>query len=84
MLLLARSAIGTVIGRSSVSKGRVYTRLWIYVPTKVSDDTAFPFRIGEPCMVELDLNRRRLVISPISKEEARKQGWRERQRKISR
>ena len=36
---------GTIIGRKSVSKGKEYARIWVYVPTKVSEDTAFPFEL---------------------------------------
>jgi hypothetical protein len=38
----------------SVNKGKEYSRIWVYVPTKVSEDTAFMFKIGEPCSVEID------------------------------
>ena len=44
-LALARTGIGTIIGRKSVSKGKEYVRIWVYVPTKGSEDTAFPFNI---------------------------------------
>lgn len=80
-LCLARSGVGTIIGRRSVSKGREYTRIWIYVPTKVGEDTAFPFDVGAPCLVEIDEEERRLVISPISEEEAVRLGWRKRERR---
>lgn len=72
---MARKGIGTIIGRRSVSKGREYTRVWIYIPTKVSEDTAFPFKVGEPCEVEIDLKRNLLIIRPISEKEAIKLGW---------
>jgi hypothetical protein len=78
---LARTGVGTVIGRKSVSKGREYARVWIYVPTKVSEDTAFPFEIGTPCLVEIDEERRQLVVKPISEKEATKLGWRKRKRR---
>jgi hypothetical protein len=82
VLTLARTGIGTIIGRKSVSKGKEYARIWVYVPTKVSEDTAFPFKIGEPCFVKID-ERNQLVIEPISKEDAIKQGWRLRNRKTN-
>jgi len=78
---LARTGIGTVIGRKSVSKGREYTRVWIYMPTKVSEDTAFPLKIGMPCLVELDEKKGQLVVKPISEKEATKLGWRKRIRR---
>jgi len=78
---LARTGVGTVIGRKSVSKGREYARVWIYVPTKVSEDTAFPFEVGAPCLVEIDEERKQLVVKPISEKEATKHGWRKRMRR---
>ena len=78
---MARSGIGTIIGRKSVSKGKEYSRIWVYVPTKVSEDTSFPFKIGLPCLVQIDERKQELIIKPISEEEAMKQGWRKRNRK---
>lgn len=80
---MARSGIGTIIGRKSVSKGKEYARIWAYIPTKVSEDTAFPFKIGEPCFVEIDEEKHQVIIKPISKEEAVEQGWRKRERRNS-
>jgi len=78
---LARSGVGTIIGRRSESKGRQYTRIWIYVPTKVMEDTAFPFKVGEPRLVEIDAEKKCLNVKPISLEEAVRLGWQKRERK---
>ena len=78
---MARTGIGTIIGRKSISKGREYTRIWIYVPTKVSEDTAFPFKVSMPCLVKINEEKRQLVAKPISEKEARKLGWRKRIRR---
>lgn len=64
-----------------MSRGREYTRIWIYVPTKLSEDTAFPFKIGGPCLVELDVEKECLHIRPISEAEALELGWRKRERR---
>lgn len=80
---MARSGIGTIIGRKSASKGKEYSRIWVYVPTKVSEDTSFPFQIGMPCSVQIDERKEQLIIKPISEEEAIKQGWRKRERKTA-
>ena len=80
---MARTGIGTVRGRKSVSKGKEYARIWVYVPTKVSEDTAFPFKIGNPCEVTIDEKNNQLVIKPIAIEKAKEQGWRERKRKTA-
>jgi hypothetical protein len=78
---LARTGVGTIIGRKSVSKGKEYARIWVYVPTKVSEDTAFPFKIGSPCLVEINEEKRQLVVKPISEKEALELGWRKRARR---
>jgi len=78
---LARTGIGTIIGRKSVSKGKEYSRIWVYIPTKVSEDTAFPFEIGAPCLVEINEEKRQLVVKPIAEKEAASLGWRKRNRK---
>jgi hypothetical protein len=77
---LARTGVGTIIGRKSVSKGKEYARIWVYVPTKVSEDTAFPFKIGDPCVVEINEQKKQLLIKPVSTTEAQKLGWRNRAR----
>ena len=77
---MARDGIGTIIGRKSTSKGRDYHRIWIYVPTKVSDDTAFPFHAGDPCVVAIDTTRKQLTIKPIAEHDAKQQGWLKRKR----
>ncbi|HKM78857.1 MAG TPA: hypothetical protein VJZ03_07245 [Candidatus Bathyarchaeia archaeon] len=78
---MARAGVGTVIGRKSSSKGREYNRIWIYVPTKISEDTSFPFSSGDPCYVHLDPERKLLTIKTINREEAIKLGWRKRNRR---
>jgi len=78
---LARTGVGTIIGRKSVSKGKEYSRIWVYVPTKVSEDTAFPFKIGSPCLVEINEEKKQLVVKAISEKEATELGWRKRARR---
>jgi hypothetical protein len=80
---LARTGIGTIIGRKTASKGKEYSRIWVYIPTKVSEDTAFPFQIGAPCMVEINEERKQLTVKPVSEKEALKLGWRKRNRKTT-
>jgi hypothetical protein len=78
---LARSGVGTIIGRKTSSKGREYARIWIYVPTKVKEDTAFPLNIGDPCFVEISGDGASLNVKRISLEEASELGWQERRRR---
>jgi hypothetical protein len=73
--------VGTIIGRKSVSKGKEYTRIWVYVPNKVSEDTAFPFKPGQPCQIHIEENGKQLIVKPISEAEAVDLGWRKRVRR---
>lgn len=45
--------------------GREYSRVWIYVPTKVKEDTTFPFEVGDPCFVKIAANRGDLSLRPM-------------------
>jgi hypothetical protein len=49
--------------------------------SKVSEDTAFPFEIGMPCLVEINEEKSQLVIKPVSEKDATKLGWRKRMRR---
>jgi hypothetical protein len=62
-------------------KGREYTRIWIYVPTKIQEDTAFPFEVGDPCTVEIGDDGASLNVKRISPEEATERGWQQRRRR---
>ena len=73
-----------MIGRKTSSKGREYTRVWIYVPTKVTEDTAFPFRVGDPCQIEIGEKEASLTIRPVSVARAVKEGWAKRARRSAR
>ena len=45
------------------------------MPTKVSDDTAFPFKVGQPCLVEIESGKKGLCVKPVSASEAKRLGW---------
>lgn len=54
--------------------------IWIYVPSKVSSDSTFPFKIGEPCLIEIDSKGKSLFVKSISRQKAKELGWKERRR----
>ncbi len=47
---------GRFFNRPTVSKGKKYDKFFIYVPTEVARDTAFPFRHGDRIEVEITGN----------------------------
>ncbi|MCL4436712.1 MAG: hypothetical protein M1503_09575 [Thaumarchaeota archaeon] len=80
---ITKRAIGSIISRKNQAGGKTYRRIWIYVPAKISEDTAFPFKPGDPCQIEIDLEKRQLTVTQISEDEAQKQGWAKRPRSHS-
>ena len=64
----------------STAKGKTYRRLWVYVPAKVSEDTAFPFQAGDPVAVAITDDNKGLDVRPISVGKAVQRGWTKRRR----
>ena len=77
---MSRTGIGTVIARKSTAKGKTYRRIWIYVPSRVSEDTAFPFHAGDPVEVAIEKDDQGMSVRPISVGKARQRGWTNRRR----
>jgi len=64
-IALAKEGKGKVVDR-----GVKYRKVFIYIPTKVFEDSAFPFKIGEDVLVQI--NGDRLVISKLDKGEEKR------------
>lgn len=75
-----RPVRGSVIARKSTSKGKIYRRIWVYVPTKVSEDTGFPLKAGEPVEVAITEDNKGLTVKPIPLGKALQRGWKRRRR----
>lgn len=76
---IARKGVGSVIGRRSVRGGREYQQIWVYIPAKVAEDSAFQLKPADPVEIEIDPSGR-LIVTPISVEKARELGWAKRER----
>lgn len=54
---VTQRGIGTIVKRESTQKTtkgeRTYTKYWIYVPTDVAEDKAFPFKPGEKLLITI-------------------------------
>jgi hypothetical protein len=77
---MSRSGVGTVIARKSTAKGKTYRRIWVYVPSRVSEDTAFPFHAGDPVEVAIEKDDQGMSVRPISVGKALQRGWTKRRR----
>lgn len=55
-----RKAIGRVVDRPTITGGKRYAKIFVYIPSQVANDTAFPFKIGTK--VEVEIKGKTLVI----------------------
>jgi hypothetical protein len=55
---------GRVINRPTKSGGKVYDKFFIYIPTSVAKDSAFPFEPGEEVTIKIE--GRKLIIEKKS------------------
>jgi hypothetical protein len=53
------------------AKGRIIkmgrSKVWLYIPAQVRDDSQFPFQVPEDVNVKIDVKNKRIVIEPMKK-----------------
>ena len=55
--------VGKVINRPTKTAGKIYDKYFIYIPTSVAKDSAFPFRPGEKVVVRIEGDK--LIIKKL-------------------
>lgn len=58
---------GRLINRQTKTGEQVYDKFFIYVPTEVARDSAFPFKSGDLLRIDVDPKRKELRVSRASK-----------------
>ncbi|MBA7502613.1 hypothetical protein ES706_01206 [subsurface metagenome] len=53
---------GRLINRPTKTGKQVYDKFFIYVPTEVARDSAFPFKLGDLLRIEVDPKRKELGV----------------------
>ena len=56
----------TLVARIYTHEDKTYERFWIYVPSKIVKDSQFPFEAGQTLNIEVDLQRKAVVLSETS------------------
>jgi hypothetical protein len=51
-----------LVNRPTRTAGKFYDKFYVYVPTEVARDSAFPFEADEKVKVRIDVENRRLII----------------------
>ncbi len=59
---MAKEGLGRIIVRETKTKNKKYKKTWIYIPSQVANDTAFPFKHREEVIVKIDIHGKRLII----------------------
>ena len=60
---LAYKGLGRFVNRPTMTGGKKYDKFFVYVPTEVAKDSAFPFKSGDVIEVEVDARRERIILS---------------------
>ncbi len=51
-----------IVNRPTQTGGKTYDKIFIYVPTEVAKDSAFPFKTNQKVKVKIDPTNKRLII----------------------
>jgi len=54
-----------LLNRPTQTAGKQYDKYYIYIPTDVARDSAFPFKADEKLKIKIDLQNKRLLIEKI-------------------
>ena len=72
-----------MIGRKTSVGKRKYKQVMIYVPSQISMDSSFMalFEIGKPVEIDVDTEKRQMVMKPLTEHKAKEKGWIRRENK---
>lgn len=62
---MASRGRGRFINRPTKTGAHTYDKFFIYVPTEVARDSAFPFREGDEIDIQIDPRGRRLLVRRV-------------------
>ncbi len=54
-----------IVNRPTQTAGKQYDKFYIYVPTEVAKDSAFPFKADDRVRVRIDIGSKTLVIEKL-------------------
>jgi hypothetical protein len=54
-----------LVNRPTQTAGKLYDKYYIYVPTEVARDSAFPFKANERVKVKIDVENGRLIVEKL-------------------
>jgi len=51
-----------IVNRPTQTAGKLYDKFYVYIPTEVAKDSAFPFKANDKVKVRIDMESKSLVI----------------------
>jgi hypothetical protein len=54
-----------LVNRPTQTAGKLYDKFYVYIPTEVAKDSAFPFKANDKVKVRIDVENNRLIIERI-------------------
>ncbi len=51
-----------IVNRPSISKGKKYDKIFVYLPQAIVTDSAYPFCTGDIVIVSIDTKNNRIII----------------------
>ena len=54
-----------LLNNPTQTAGKKYDKFYIYIPTDVARDSAFPFQVDEKIKIKIDKENNRLIIEKI-------------------
>jgi hypothetical protein len=54
-----------LVNRPTQTAGKSYDKFYVYIPTEVAKDSAFPFKPDDKVKVRIDVANNRLIIEKI-------------------
>jgi len=54
---------GRIINRPTKTAGKDYDKFFVYLPTNLVRDSAFPFKVGEAVVIRIDRENNLLTVS---------------------
>ncbi len=65
MVLKMLESESKLVNRPTQTAGKLYDKFYVYVPTEVAKDSAFPFKSDEKVRVKIDVKNKRLIIEKL-------------------
>jgi hypothetical protein len=54
-----------IVNRPTITAGKKYDKLYVYIPTELSKDSTFPFKANDKVRIRIDVGNSRLLIEKI-------------------